>query len=84
MKSRKRTLRGVVTSDKMDKTIVVQVERIKTDEILKKRFKTYKSFKAHDESNAAKEGDIVSIVESRPFSKTTRFKLRNIIEKRGS
>jgi len=68
----------------MDKTIVVQVERIKTDAILKKRSKTYKKFKAHDESNAAKEGDIVSIVESRPFSKTTRFKLRNIIEKRGS
>jgi len=68
----------------MDKTIVVQVERIKTDAMLKKRFKTYKKFKAHDEGNTAKEGDIVSIIECRPFSKTTRFKLKNILEKRGS
>jgi small subunit ribosomal protein S17 len=81
MKDRKRKLQGIVTSDKMDKTIVVQVQRIKQEEMLSKHFTVFKKFKAHDEKGAAGEGDLVEIIESRPYSKTTKFKLVRVIKK---
>ena len=65
----KRILQGVVVSDKQDKTVVVKVERRFTHPVLKKTVRRSKNYHAHDEANAAKVGDIVSIEESRPYSK---------------
>ena len=66
----KRILQGVVVSDKQDKTVVVSVERQVMHPVYKKFVKKSKKFAAHDENNQCKEGDVVSIVESRPYSKT--------------
>jgi small subunit ribosomal protein S17 len=71
----KRVLQGVVVSDKGDKTIVVKVERRFTHPVMKKTVRRSKNYHAHDEANRAKVGDIVSIVESRPFSKTKTWAL---------
>ena len=70
-----RTKKGVVTSTKMDKTIVVSVETYKNDPKYKKRFKVTKKFYAHDDENKAKEGEIVTIKETRPLSKLKRWVL---------
>jgi len=66
----KRILQGVVVSDKQDKTVVVSVERQVMHPVYKKIVKRSKKFAAHDENNQFKVGDIVSIVESKPYSKT--------------
>ena len=66
----KRILQGVVVSDKQDKTVIVSVERQVMHPVYKKFVKKSKKFAAHDENNQFKEGDIVSIVESKPYSKT--------------
>jgi len=66
----KRILQGVVVSAKQDKTVVVSVERQVMHPVYKKIVKRSKKFAAHDENNQFKEGDIVSIVESKPYSKT--------------
>ena len=66
----KRILQGVVVSDKQDKTVVVSVERQVMHPVYKKFVKKSKKFAAHDENNQFKVGDIVSIEESRPYSKT--------------
>ena len=66
----KRILQGVVVSAKQDKTVVVSVERQIMHPVYKKIVKRSKKFAAHDENNQFKEGDIVSIVESKPYSKT--------------
>jgi small subunit ribosomal protein S17 len=71
----KRVLQGVVVSDKQDKTVVVKVERRFTHPVLKKTVRRTKNYHAHDESNSAKVGDIVSIVESRPLSKLKTWTL---------
>jgi small subunit ribosomal protein S17 len=71
----KRVLQGVVVSDKQDKTVVVKVERRFTHPVLKKTVRRTKNYHAHDEANAAKVGDLVSIVESRPYSKTKTWAL---------
>lgn len=71
----KRVLQGVVVSDKQDKTIVVKVERRFTHPLLKKTVRRSKNFHAHDEANAAKVGDVVSIQESRPYSKLKTWEL---------
>lgn len=65
----KRVLQGTVVSDKSDKTVVVRVERRFTHPLFKKTVRRSKKYKAHDETNACKIGDIVSIQESRPVSK---------------
>ena len=65
----KRILQGVVVSDKQDKTIVVKVERRFTHPLFKKTVRRTKNYHAHDEGNAFKVGDNVSIEESRPLSK---------------
>lgn len=72
-KTNKRILKGVVVSDKMDKTIVVLVERIKQHPRYKKRYKTQKKYKAHDPENKYKAGDKVTIQECRPISKEKRW-----------
>ncbi|MFT9487148.1 MAG: 30S ribosomal protein S17 [Tepidibacillus sp.] len=71
---------GKVVSDKMDKTIVVAVETYKKHSLYGKRIKYTKKFKAHDENNQAKIGDIVKIMETRPLSKDKRWRLVEIVE----
>lgn len=66
----KRILQGVVVSDKMDKSVVVRVERRVMHPVYKKYIKRSKKYTAHDENNLCKVGDIVQIIESRPLSKT--------------
>ena len=76
----RKVYRGTVVSDKMDKTITVMVETKKTHPLYGKRVKYSKKFKAHDENNQAKTGDIVKIMETRPLSATKRFRLVEIVE----
>jgi small subunit ribosomal protein S17 len=71
---------GRVVSDKMDKTITVLVETYKNHKLYGKRVKYSKKFKAHDENNQAKTGDVVRIMETRPLSATKRFRLVEIVE----
>jgi len=77
----KQTLQGIVVSDKMDKTIVVEI----TTRILHPLYKKYvtrsKKIKAHDENNEAHTGDTVFVVESRPMSRDKRWRLVNIVER---
>lgn len=64
---------GTVVSDKMDKTVVVEIVTLKTHPIYKKKYKSSKRYKAHDEKNEFKIGDKVAIVECRPYSKDKRW-----------
>lgn len=68
-------LKGVVISDKMDKTVVVSVSRFVKHPLYGKFYKISKKYKAHDEGNTCKVGDKVEIVETRPISKDKRFKV---------
>ena len=77
----RKTRTGKVVSNKMDKTIVVQTETLKTHPIYKKRFKKSTNFKAHDENNECGIGDRVKVMETRPLSKDKRWRLVEIIEK---
>ncbi len=77
----RRTLVGKVVSDKMDKTIVVLVETYKKHPLYGKRVKYSKKYKAHDEQNLAKVGDVVEIMETRPLSRDKRFRLVEVLEK---
>lgn len=70
-----RTKKGLVTSDKMDKTIVVSVHTYKSHPKYKKRYRITKKFYAHDENNSCKEWDVVVIEETRPTSKLKRWKV---------
>jgi len=72
---------GKVVSDKMQKTIVVAVETYKRHKLYNKRIKYTKKYKAHDENNEAKIGDIVKIMETRPLSKDKRWRLVEILER---
>lgn len=69
----KRVLKGTVVSDKMDKTIVVLVERIKQHPRYKKRYRVFKKYKVHDSDNKYKMGDKVQIQESKPISKDKKW-----------
>ncbi|MBE3597215.1 MAG: 30S ribosomal protein S17 [Hydrogenibacillus sp.] len=80
-RNQRRTLVGKVTSDKMDKTIVVTVETYKRHPLYGKRVKYSKKYKVHDEHNEAKVGDTVLIMETRPLSRHKRFRLVKIIER---
>ena len=77
----RKTRIGVVTSDKMDKTITVAIERKVKHPIYGKFVKKTTRFHAHDEKNEASIGDVVRIMETRPLSKTKRWRLVEIIEK---
>lgn len=76
----RKTRVGVVTSDKMDKTVVVSVETLVQHPLYKKRIRRTKKFKAHDEHNQCKVGDKVRIMETRPLSKDKRWRVVEIIE----
>lgn len=83
-RGRKNEVIGRVLSDKMDKTITVESSRTFRHGKYGKFIRRTSVFKAHDEKNEAKTGDVVRIVESRPLSKTKRWKLENIVESKGS
>ena len=70
---KRRVLRGVVVSDKMDKTVVVRVDRLKMNRKYQKRYRVSKKYKAHDEKDSLKEGDVVEITENRPISRGTKW-----------
>jgi len=72
---------GTVVSDKMDKTVVVAVERQVAHPLYGKRIRRTRRFHAHDEENQAREGDLVRIMETRPLSRTKRWRLVEIIER---
>jgi small subunit ribosomal protein S17 len=72
---------GVVTSDKMDKTVVVRVDNLVKHSVYKKYIKRCVTYKVHDEQNSCTTGDKVRIVESRPMSKDKRWRVREILEK---
>lgn len=77
----KRELIGLIVSDKMDKSVVVQVERFVQHKIYKKYIKRYKKYHAHDEKNECQIGDTVKIIETRPLSKLKRFRVSEIVKK---
>jgi small subunit ribosomal protein S17 len=72
---------GVVVSDKMDKTVVVEVEDIRQHRLYQKTIRRTTRLKAHDEQNAAGPGDIVRLAETRPLSATKRWRVVEIIQK---
>ena len=74
---------GVVVSSKMDKTVVVEVEKTITHRLYHRYQKRTSKFYAHDEKNEAKPGDTVRIVESRPLSRLKRWKLVEVLKKAG-
>ncbi|OHX52477.1 30S ribosomal protein S17 [Planococcus salinarum] len=80
-RNQRKVYTGRVVSDKMDKTITVMVETQKKHAFYGKRVKYSKKYKAHDEQNEAKIGDVVSIMETRPLSATKRFRLMEVVEK---
>ena len=71
----KKKLTGVVVSDKMQKTVVVKVESIKEHPKYKRRYKMHKKYKAHDQNQEYKMGDVVIIEETKPMSKDKHFKV---------
>ena len=78
---RRKIITGVVTSNKMQKTIVVKIERQVRHAMYGKFITNAKKFKAHDEKNEAKVGDIVAIIESRPLSREKRWALQKIVRR---
>jgi small subunit ribosomal protein S17 len=77
----RKTLVGTVVSNKMEKTIVVRIERRKLHPLYKKYITRSKKIKAHDEGNLCQIGDRVKVIESRPLSKEKRWRLLEILEK---
>ncbi|MDB5082492.1 MAG: ribosomal protein [Chloroflexi bacterium] len=80
-KSNRLVLQGKVVSDKMAKTIVVEVEYLKKHRLYKKAIRRHNRFKAHDENNTSRVGDIVRIEECRPISKEKTWRLVEIVQK---
>ena len=78
---RRRRMTGVVVSDKMEKTIVVNVERSIRHPLYKKVLRRSKRYQAHDEIGTVKEGDIVEIIETKPISANKRWALVQVIKK---
>lgn len=79
--SKRKKFTGTVISDRMQKTIIVRITRISKHPKYGRIMKKYNKFKAHDEKNSAKVGDVVRIEETRPLSKDKRFRLIEIIKK---
>lgn len=80
-RNRRKERIGLVVSDKMDKTITVRVDRVAHHPVYNKLMRMATKFKVHDEKNAAKEGDTVRIEETRPLSKTKRWRLVEVVKK---
>ena len=81
MSGQRKHLVGRVVSDKMDKTVVVRVDRTKRHRVYGKVMRVFKKYKAHDEENQSRQGDLVQIVESRPLSKEKRWVVEEILER---
>ncbi len=80
-RGKRKTLIGVVISDKMDKTVVVMVNRLVLHPVYKKYIRKRKKVKAHDEKNECRIGDKVLLIESRPLSREKRWRVKEILEK---
>ena len=80
-RNRRKVRTGVVTSDKSDKTVTVRVERQFAHPLYTKQVRKTKKYHAHDEENQYKEGDVVRIVETRPLSKTKRWRVLGLLER---
>lgn len=81
MREQRKHLTGVVTSDKMDKTVVVAVTRTKRHPIYGKVIRPVKKYKAHDEANECRVGDKVEIIESQPLSRHKRWSVVSVLER---
>ena len=81
MRDQRKSLTGTVVSDKMEKTVVVSVERVTRHPLYGKTIKTHKKYKAHNENNEAKMGDKVRITECRPISKDKSYFVQEILER---
>ncbi len=81
MVGKRKTRFGRVVSDRMDKTVVVAVETPKRHPLYKKTLKRIAKYKAHDENNKCKMGDLVKIIETRPLSRQKRWRVAEIITK---
>lgn len=80
-RGRRKSMVGNVTSNKMEKTVVVQVESIKTHPIYKKQIKVRTKYKAHDKNNECNIGDRVEIIETRPLSRDKRWRVSKVLQK---
>ncbi len=81
-RGRRKTFIGTVVSDRMTKTIIVRVEHGEPHPLYKKPVKRFSKFAAHDEREEAQVGDVVLIMETRPLSRTKRWRLVEIVQKR--
>ena len=81
MEKRRKTRLGKVVSDKMDKTVVVAVETRRRNLLYRRTIRSITKFKAHDENNACRVGDLVRIVETRPLSREKRWRVAEIVTK---
>jgi len=81
MREQRKRLKGVVTSDKMDKTVVVSVTTTKRHRIYGKVMRLVKKYKAHDEANECRTGDRVEIIESKPISRHKRWAVVSVLER---
>jgi len=79
--TRRKVRQGRVVSDKMDKTVVVSIESLVKHPLYGKRMKRTTKFHAHDEANDCHEGDLVEIMETRPLSKTKRWRVTRVLER---
>ncbi|MFN8532073.1 MAG: 30S ribosomal protein S17 [Dehalococcoidia bacterium] len=77
----RRTLTGTVVGNKMDKTVVVAVERVKRHPLYRRTIRRTTKYKAHDEKNQCNLGDLVKMIESRPISKEKRWRVIEIVKK---
>ncbi len=80
-RNRRKTREGLVVSDKMEKTVVVAVQRISRHPLYQRVIRRTKKFKAHDEQNECKVGDRVRIMETRPLSREKRWRVAEILER---
>ncbi len=80
-RGRRKEFVGIVVSDRMQKTIVVRVERREPHPLYRKPVKRFRKFAAHDERQEARVGDVVRIMETRPLSRTKRWRLVEILQK---
>ena len=80
MPGNRKVRQGVVVSDKMDRTVTVQVERLVRHPMYKKYIRQRKKYKAHDPANECRTGDIVTITETRPISRDKRWRIRAILK----
>ena len=80
-RGKRKTLVGVVTSDKMEKTVIVMVNRLVLHPVYKKYVRKRKKFKAHDEQNQCHMGDKVLLIEARPLSREKRWRVKEVLER---